>query len=217
MLPGRTRLERRFPTSRLTLVALMGALGNFLGIVPIFLVRIPTPGVSQVAFDFSSVVVVLVAIFAGWRMGALTGFIAGLGPMVMFGYVYGSTGLITILLPVGKALTGLVVGLISQASGPTRKLRTPFVILAVLAGFVPEAILIWFYFVNIVPLFVSGGSYWAPALALPVFVKAWAEMIIIAFLAVALTGNTGFRSFLESLVSPTSYYHTSAAAPSQER
>ncbi len=195
----------------------MGALGNFLGIVPIFLVRIPTPGVSQVAFDFSSVVVVLVAIFAGWRMGALTGLIAGLGPMVMFGYVYGSTGLITILLPVGKALTGFVVGLISQSSGSTRRLRTPYVILAVLAGFIPEAILIWFYFVNIVPLFVSGGSYWAPALALPVFVKAWAEMIIIAFLAVALTGNTGFRSFLESLVSPRSYYHTNSAAPHQER
>ena len=210
-------MERSVPTSRLTLVALMGALGNFLGIVPIFLVRIPTPGVSQVAFDFSSVVVVLVAIFAGWRMGALTGFIAGLGPMVMFGYVYGSTGLITILLPVGKAITGLVVGLIAQSTGPSRKFRTSYVLLAVLAGFVPEAVLIWFYFVNIVPLFVSGGSYWAPALALPVIVKGWAEMIIIAFLAVALTGNTGFRSFLENLVSRGSYYSTRSSARPQEK
>lgn len=195
----------------------MGALGNFLGVVPIFLLHIPTPGVSQVAFDFSSIVVVVVAIFAGWRLGALTGLIAGLGPMVMFGYVYGNTGLITILLPVGKALTGLLVGLIAQIAGSSRRLRTPYVFLAVLIGFVPEALLIWFYFVNIVPLFVPGASTYAPGLALPVFVKGWAEMIIIAFLAAALTGNTGFRSFLEKMVSSSSYYRGRSTPSQQER
>src|SRR6059036_28243 len=99
----------------------MGAVGNVLGVVAIFLGRIPTPGVTQVALDFSSLAVVIVAIFAGWRLGAL------IGPMIMFGYVFGSTGIITVFLPIGKALTGLSVGLISQVMGSNRKSRAPIV------------------------------------------------------------------------------------------
>jgi thiamine transporter ThiT len=193
-------MQRTESVSSLTLVASMGAVGNVLGVVPILLGRIPTPGVAQVALDFSSVAVVIVALYAGWRLASLTGLIAGLGPMVMFGFVYGSTGLITILLPVGKALTGTFVGLIAQLMGPNRRLKSQYVITAVLVGFIPEAILTWFYFISIVPLFVAGASFWAPTLALPVLIKAWAEMIVIAFLTVALIGNAGFRSFLGRLV-----------------
>ena len=142
--------------------------------------------------------VVVVAIFAGWRLGALTGLIAGIGPMIMFGYVYGSTGIITIFLPIGKALTGLSVGLISQSIGSIRKSRVPFVLAAVWIGFVPEAVLTWFYFVNLVPLFVA-GSFSGPTAATLVLVKAWAEMVIIAFLTVALIGNAGFKMFLGRL------------------
>jgi len=191
-------LHRTQSVSSLTLVASMGAVGNVLGVVAIFLGRIPTPGVTQVALDFSSLAVVVVAIFAGWRLGALTGLIAGIGPMIMFGYVYGSTGIITIFLPIGKALTGLSVGLISQSIGSIRKSRVPFVLAAVWIGFVPEAVLTWFYFVNLVPLFVP-GSFSGPTAATLVLVKAWAEMIIIAFLTVALIGNAGFKMFLGRL------------------
>src|SRR5437660_7776840 len=134
----------------------MGAVGNVLGVVALFLGRSPTPGVTPVDLYFWSLAVVIVAIFAGWRLGALTGLIAGIGPMVMFGYVYGSTGIITVFLPIGKALTGLSVGLISQAIGSIRKPRAPIVIATVLIGFVPEAVLTWFYFVNLVPIFVPG-------------------------------------------------------------
>src|SRR2546430_17552313 len=98
----------------------MGAVGNVLGVVAIFLGRIPTPGVTQVTLDFSCLAVVIVAIFAGWRLGALTGLIAGIGPMVMFGYDYGSTGIITGFLPIGKALTGLSAELISLAISSDR-------------------------------------------------------------------------------------------------
>jgi len=180
----------------------MGAVGNVLGVVAIFLGRIPTPGVTQVALDFSSLAVVIVAIFAGWRLGALTGLIAGIGPMIMFGYVFGSTGIITVFLPIGKALTGLSVGLISQVMGSNRKSRAPIVIATVLIGFVPEAVLTWFYFVILVPFFVPG------AFATLVLVKAWAEMIIIAFLTVALIGNAGFRAFLGRLVTGQNFQST---------
>src|SRR6266699_2451274 len=183
----------------------MGAVGNVLGVVAIFLGRIPTPGVTQVALDFSSLAVVIVAIFAGWRLGALTGLIAGIGPMVMFGYVYGSTGIITVFLPIGKALTGLSVGLISQWIGSIRRPRAPFVLAAVWIGFIPDAVLTWFYFVNLVPLFVQGGSFWAPGLALTVLVKGWTEMTIIAFLTAALVRNAGFRAFLGRIVPGQSF------------
>ena len=117
--PGRipTKLERETPLKSLALVASMGALGNVLGVIAILLGRIPTPGVSQVALDFSNLAVIVVAVFLGWRLGALTGLVAGIGPAIMFGYVFGSTGLLTFLVPVGKALTGLSVGAISQALG----------------------------------------------------------------------------------------------------
>ena len=176
----------------------MGAVGNILGVVAIQLGQIPTAGVQQVALDFSSVAVIIVALFAGWRLGALTGLIAGIGPMIMFGYVHGNTGIITVLLPVGKALTGLTVGFISQWMGSSRRFRTAFVLASVWIGFIPEAVLTWFYFVNIVPYFVP-SAFAGPTAATLVLVKAWAEMIIIAFLTVALIGNPGFKSFLGRL------------------
>jgi riboflavin transporter FmnP len=185
----------------------MGAVGNVLGVIAISLGKIPNPGVSQVALDFSSLAVIVVAVFAGWRLGALTGLIAGIGPMIMFGYVFGSTGIITVFLPIGKALTGLSVGLISQAIGSNRKSRAPIVIATVLVGFVPEAVLTWFYFVNLVPFFVP-GAFAGPTAATLVLVKAWAEMIIIAFLTVALIGNAGFRAFLGRLVTGRSVQST---------
>jgi thiamine transporter ThiT len=190
-------LERKISTSSLALVASMAALGNLLGVISVALGRIPTPGISQVALDFSSVPIVVMAIFFGWRLGSLTGLIAGIGPAIMFA---SNTGPITILFPVGKALTGFAIGLISQSLKANLRQKSYFVLLAVWIGFVPEAILTWFYFQNLVPLFVSGGSFWAPALAIPVLIKGWFEMTIIGFLTVALVGNEPFKIFLGKFV-----------------
>ena len=175
----------------------MAALGNLLGVVSVALGRIPTPGVSQVALDFSSVPIVVMAIFFGWRLGSLTGLIAGIGPAIMFA---SNTGPITILFPVGKAITGFAIGIIAESLKSDYRQRSYFVLLAVWIGFIPEAVLTWFYFQNLVPLFVSGGSFWAPALAIPVLIKGWFEMTIIGFLTVALVGNEAFKIFLGKFV-----------------
>ena len=164
-----------------------------LGVASISIGRIPTPAVNQVAFDFSSVPIVVMAIFFGWRLGSLTGLLAGIGPAIMFA---SNTGPITVLLPVGKAITGFSIGLFAQWLKLGRRQRSYFVLLAVWVGFIPETVLTWFYFQNLVPLFVSGGSFWAPALALPVLIKGWFEMTIIAFITVALVGNEPFKVFL---------------------
>src|SRR5712692_7097336 len=165
-----SELQRGTPVGPLALVASMGALGNVLGIIPIALGYLPTPAVGQVALDFSSIAVVVLAIFLGWRLGSLTGLIAGIGPAIMFGFVTGSTGFITFLLPVGKALTGFTVGLIAQAMGSKRRLRSYNILAASLVGFIPEGILTWYYFQSIVPLLVSGyfAQVIAPTLAVPV-------------------------------------------------
>ena len=190
-------MERKTSISSLALVASMAALGNLLGVVSVALGRIPTPGVSQVALDFSSVPIVVMAIFFGWRLGSLTGLIAGIGPAIMFA---SNTGPITILFPVGKAITGFAIGLIAQSFKSDYRQKSYFVLLAVWIGFIPEAVLTWFYFQNLVPLFVSGGSFWAPALAIPVLIKGWFEMTIIGFLTVALVGNEAFKIFLGKFV-----------------
>ena len=196
-------LQRQTNVGSLALVASMAALGNVLGVVPIGLAQIPTgAGVGQVALDFSNLAVVVVGIFLGWRMGSLTGLLAGIGPAIMFGFVTGSTGLITFLLPVGKALTGFTVGLIAQSIRPEKRLRSYNVFIAVLVGFIPEAILTWYYFVNLVPLFVTGyfAQVIAPTLAIPILVKGSGEMILISVLTVALVGNEGFRMFFRRFV-----------------
>jgi thiamine transporter ThiT len=196
-MPAPADLERKTSISSLALVASMAALGNLLGVVSVALGRIPTPGVSQVALDFSSVPIVVMAIFFGWRLGSLTGLIAGIGPAIMFA---SNTGPITILFPVGKAITGFTIGIIAQSLKSDYRQRSYFVLLAVWIGFIPEAVLTWFYFQNLVPLFVSGGSFWAPALAIPVLIKGWFEMTIIGFLTVALVGNEPFKIFLGKFV-----------------
>lgn len=196
-------MQRQSNVSSLALVASMAALGNVLGVVPIGLGQIPTgAGVGQVALDFSNLAVVVVGIFLGWRMGALTGLLAGIGPAIMFGFVTGSTGIITFLLPVGKALTGFSVGLIAQYIPPDKRLRSYYVAPAVLLGFIPEAILTWYYFLNLVPFFVSGyfAQVVAPTLAIPVLIKGSGEMILISVLTVALVGNEGFRMFFRRFV-----------------
>ena len=196
-------MQRQSSVSSLALVASMAALGNVLGVVPIGLAQIPTgAGVGQVALDFSNLAIVVVSIFIGWRLGALTGLLAGIGPAIMFGFITGSTGFITFLLPVGKALTGLTVGLIAQSIRPEKRLRPYSVVLAVLLGYIPEAVLTWYYFVNLVPLFVTGyfAQVIAPTLAIPVLVKGTGEMILISALTVALVGNEGFRMFFRRFV-----------------
>src|SRR2546427_9520489 len=85
--------------------------------------------------------------------------------------------------------------------------RAPMVIETVLIGFFPGAVFICFYFVTLVPFFVP-GVWGGPPAATLVLVKAWAEMIIIAFLTVALIGNAGFRAFLGRLGPSQSFRQT---------
>ncbi len=173
----------------------MGALGNVLGLATIGL--IPIPWITGLALDLSNVPVAFLAVFLGKRFGALTGALAGIGPGIMFGYISGNAGLLSVFfVPLGKVFTGFTVGVVAEIIASRRKLAGRADILAsVLIGFVPEALLVLVYFETIVPLFVPGGAFWAPALAVPVFVKGWAEMVLIGLITAALAANRGFTAF----------------------
>lgn len=177
------------------LVAVMGAVANVLGLASIGL--IPIPGISGLAIDLSSIPVAFLAIFLGKRYGALTGLLAGIGPGIMFGYFSGSAGLLSVIfVPLGKVFTGFSIGAVAEIIASRRKLTgRPDILAAVLIGFIPEALLVLVYFQTILPLFIPSAQYWAPALAVPVFVKAWAEMVGIGFFTAALAANKGFTAF----------------------
>jgi thiamine transporter ThiT len=178
----------------------MGALGNVLAIISISLGTIPSPITGQVAFDFSNLAVAIVAVYAGWRLGLLTGLIAGFAPGIWFGLL-GSLGILGLVgLIFGKGLTGLTVGILSSSIGVTRRKKASFLVIpTVLVGYLPEFVFTVFFFLSLVPIFIGGGvAVYLVVIELPIIiVKAWAEMIIISCFMAALIDNRGFSNFID--------------------
>lgn len=188
VLAGKSIFGARF----ISFIAVMGALGNVLSAISIMIGRVN----EQVAFDFSHVATFIAAIYGGPVVGALTGFIGGFVPAILFGYVTGQLGIFGFTIPFGKALTGFVVGLLALAFKPfKRSYSSPSVILSVLLGYVPEAIYTIYVFQALIPFFVPAMAFLALYLT-PILIKGWFEMIILAFFMAALCGNQGFTSFV---------------------
>jgi hypothetical protein len=146
----------------------MGALGNVLALVTL---SIPTP-VGQIAFDFSHIGTLVVALYCGPLLGGMTGAIVGMAPYYRFGVAGGFGPILGLMIIPGKSLTGISAGFLA------RKLRPA---LATVIGYVPEAIFTFSYFEWVAPFFLGpkAGAYLV-SLVIPVLAKAWLEMIIIA-------------------------------------
>lgn len=161
-----------YSNKSLALVATMAALGNILAFISMQVGSFH----PQVALDFSHLATAVVAIYLGSVMGMITGGIVGIVPFYHFG-VLGWLGpfLGFVGFFIGKALTGLFIGLF------TKKFR-PF--LAVILGFVPESI--WIYivlrFLSNVFLPVSIASAFTDYTVLLILGKAWFEIVVIAVL-----------------------------------
>ncbi len=184
------------------LIGLMGALGNVL-----FAISAPllswTGGIVGISLDLSHIGTMLAAIFGGPIAGLLTGFIVGILPGVWFGFVVGGAGVLALLcLPIGKALTGLTVGLLCSAFKIARRVkwRSVLTLVSVLIGYIPEMLFTILYFMYLLPLFV--GSTIAFAIMLAVIAKAWVEMAIISLLMGSLVGNEGFIGVVERYFAP---------------
>jgi thiamine transporter ThiT len=187
----------------LALVGIMGALGNVLAIISISIGMIPSPIFGQVAFDFSNLAVAIVAVYAGWRLGLLTGLIAGLTSGIWFGPL-GSLGILGLLgLPLGKALTGLTVGILSNPIRGNQDRRSPLLVIPiVLVGYLPEFVFTIYFFLALVPILIGGATAVYLLLALPIIVvKAWIEMTAISFFMWILLHDRGFSNFIDGYLS----------------
>jgi LytS/YehU family sensor histidine kinase len=182
-------------------VAMMSALGIALSLISLNLgpISIAVPGQGAAALDLSNIATFVAGIFGGAYMGAIVGFLSGIYAGYYFGYVVGGLGLLSLIgVPLGKALTGLTTGFlyrklkVSSSSRPSA-LTVPIV----LTSYIPECIFTIIYFVYIVPYF-TGSAWW---FMLPAVIpKAWIEIGIMSLLMAAITGNTGFREFIATLL-----------------
>lgn len=112
---GNTVIPR---SKSIALVGIMGAMGNVLALISISIGSIPSPVAGQVSWDLSNLAVAIVALYAGWRLGCLTGLVAGFVPGIMYGFIVGQLGILGVLsIMFGKGLTGLTIGLLGMASG----------------------------------------------------------------------------------------------------
>jgi LytS/YehU family sensor histidine kinase len=174
----------------------MGAVGNALAAITIA----PTI-VRQVALDFSSLPVLIAGIFGGPIVGALAGFLAGILPSAFFGFIGGQLGILGFGTSVGKAISGLTIGVLVRAVKPSRS-RTILLVPIVLLSFIPEAVWIYALFTMFVPLFLPNQAILS-AFVIPILAKAWFEMAVMSVFATAIAGHKGFRVFLDHYLQTT--------------
>jgi thiamine transporter ThiT len=178
-------------TKNITFAIMMGALGNVL-----FIISYYTGQIAQgVALDLSLIGVFIAGFYGGPLTGLITGLIAGILPGVMFGPL-GTGGVVGLIgLPLGKALTGLTTGLLTN--GLKLHQRTHQSLAAVpitLLAYVPEGIFTYAYFSFLLPFFLQGIL--PTAVIFTILIKATVEVIVMSVIMAALVGNTGFKNFV---------------------
>jgi uncharacterized membrane protein len=180
---------------RIAFIGMLGALGIVLSAISLNIAPIlSTVGQGGAALDLSHVATFIAAIFGGPIVGAMVGLLGGLYSGYFFGFVYGQ-GLVALIgVPLGKAMTGLMAGLLYKklkiGSGSQHSyLAVP----ATLLSYVPESIYTVLYFLYIMTAIVGPGM---AALAPVVTAKAWVEITVMSILMGALAGNTGFKEFV---------------------
>jgi riboflavin transporter FmnP len=149
-------------------VASMGALGNILALLSVYLAPIH----PQIALDFSHVGTFLAALQCGPILGFFTGALVALTPFYRFGVMGWYGPLLGSGIILGKALTGLGFGIASKRLRP---------ILAGPVGFLPESIYTYLYLKYVTIFFMPGLSdFMTDAVILSILAKAWIEIAIIS-------------------------------------
>lgn len=189
-------------TSRgLSFIALMAALGNVLSFISLQLSpivpSIPLGPINfSLALDLSHLATFAAALVGGPVVGGLTGLVGGFVAAFQFGFSQGNiiTG---IALPLGKAMTGVVAGIIFQRiNGDGWK--TPVV---TVVSYIPEAIFTAVIFVYLYPIFYGLPTAVALIIALQIIVKAFVEMLLIGAVLKYISENKGFQAYTRSLSS----------------
>lgn len=179
--------KKRITVKQITFVGIMSAMGTALAIVSF------VPLGPNINVDFSHIGTFIVAIALGPFYGMIAGGLIAIYPMTVFGNP---------LFPPGKALTGLVVGLLANRlrlamNNPERKL--PLIVPTVVVGWIPEAVFI------LVTLAILGIPYMLPlAVVEGILVKGTVEVLLLGILCQFLFSSKALRQKLESLRESTS-------------
>ena len=187
----------RVNSKNLMFIAIMASLGNVLSFITMQLTpiapNIPLGPVSvSIALDISHLTTFIAAMYGGPVVGAITGAVGGLVAAFQFGFSQGNivTG---IGLPVGKALTGLAAGYVFNWFKESRYSN----VISAMVSYVPEAILTYVLFRYLLPVSTGIPVGIAVAISFQIITKAFVEMVILGVLLSGLTGNVGFRGFIE--------------------
>ncbi len=180
-------------TKKLTFAIMMGALGNVLFLISYY----AGPITQGVALDFSLIGVFIAGIYGGPVAGAIAGIIAGVMPGIMFGPM-GNGGVLGLIgLPLGKLLTGITSGLLTQGLKLQQRAHASIITIpTVIVAYLPEAVFTYAYFSLLLPYFLNQNL--GTAVIIAVMVKAFVEIAIISVIMAALVGNTGFKTFIRA-------------------
>ncbi len=175
----------------ITFTLMMGVLGNILFAVSYYGGNI-APGI---ALDFSLIAVFIAGYYGGPFTGFISGLFVGIFPGVMFGPMGMGSWLGLVGLPLGKGLTGLTAGILSNGIRlGQRPYSSVLAIPSTLLAYTPECLFTYAYFSYLMPAVLgTGGSFIFIYYILP---KALGEVAIMSFLMAALIGNHGFSEFI---------------------
>ncbi|MEM3014105.1 MAG: hypothetical protein QXI71_05680 [Candidatus Bathyarchaeia archaeon] len=152
----------------------------------------------SIALDLSHITTFLSALYGGPAIGGLTGIIGGLVAANEFGFSKGN--LITgFSLPLGKALTGIVAGIVIAAMGLKDKKRHQLhFISSTLISYIPEAVYTVFIFLAVFPTIFGTPVFVLYPIVIGILIKAFVEMIIEGVLLLTLANNQGFTMMMKS-------------------
>ncbi|KYK37931.1 MAG: hypothetical protein HXS46_10675 [Theionarchaea archaeon] len=177
--------KKRITVRQIAFVGIMSAMGTALAVVSFIPIG---PGIN---IDLSHIGTFVVAIALGPFYGMIAGTLIGIYPMTVFGNP---------LVPLGKALTGLLVGLLITRARlvvgieSTEKLRLLRIVPTIAVGWIPEAAFI------LVTLGILGVPYLMPMPVVEgILVKGTGEIILLGIVCEFLFASKALQHTLESL------------------
>lgn len=176
--------KKEITVKQIVFVGIMSAMGTALALATF------APIGPNINIDLSHISTFIVAIALGPFYGMITGALIGVYPMTVFANP---------LVPVGKALTGLVVGLIATkirlvTGTDERKWRLPRIVPTVLVGWIPEAVFV------LVTLGFLGIPYLLPMPVVEgILVKGTGEIILLGIVCEFLFASKALKHSLRSL------------------
>lgn len=180
--------KQKITAKHVVFVGIMSAMGTALAVVSFI------PIAPNISVDLSHIGTFIVAIALGPFYGMITGALIGIYPMTVFGNV---------LVPPGKALTGLAVGYLAmklnvlgnnaEDSGQLKTRRIPRIVPTVLAGWIPEAVFV------LITMGIVGIPYLLPMPVVEgILVKGTAEILLLGIVCEALFASKAIKYTIRS-------------------